>query len=332
LNLSRLEGMNRAGEMAPYAVTVNLIHDKVIRQGVLLAVRHLAKMGVGTPPVPFAFLQFGSGGRSEQAVISDQDNGLVYRILDGMDKREMERVENYFHLLGAAIVQGLEQVGYPPCRGNVTCVSARWRGSTDQWMERLAAWAADPVWEHARYLLLVGDARILWGEPDVVAPLIKQYRRLLAHNPILIGRLVSNTRFHRIPLTWLGRIAPDITGRYQGAINLKYGVYLPIVNVVRHFALAHGIHAASTLERLAALREAGIWPVAFCREVEHHFRLLLGLRLIAPLHWRDGTYASNSYVKLSELSSDTLSMLREAMKLALRLQKWTKKMLAAYPE
>ncbi|MGI6187762.1 MAG: putative nucleotidyltransferase substrate binding domain-containing protein, partial [Brevibacillus sp.] len=122
------------------------------------------------------------------------------------------------------------------------------------------------------------------------------------------------------------------TGRYPGAINLKYGVYLPIVNVVRHFALAHGIHAASTLERLAALREAGIWPVAFCREVEHHFRLLLGLRLIAPLHWRDGTYASNSYVKLSELSSDTLSMLREAMKLALRLQKWTKKMLAAYPE
>lgn len=62
LETSRLEGIRRAAELAPFAVLVNLIHERLIRQGVLLAVRQLAKMGVGTPPVPFAYLQFGSGG------------------------------------------------------------------------------------------------------------------------------------------------------------------------------------------------------------------------------------------------------------------------------
>ena len=34
--------------------------------------------GFGKPPVPYAFILFGSGGRSEQTLWSDQDNGLIY--------------------------------------------------------------------------------------------------------------------------------------------------------------------------------------------------------------------------------------------------------------
>ncbi|NOU53307.1 histidine kinase [Brevibacillus borstelensis] len=330
LETSRLEGIRRAAELAPFAVLVNLIHERLIRQGVLLAVRQLAKMGVGTPPVPFAYLQFGSGGRCEQAVASDQDNGLVYQLPHGLSTKERENIEGYFHLLGAVIVQGLEQVGYPPCHGNVTCVSARWRGSTEQWMERLEHWASHPTWEHSRYLLLFSDARVIWGEPSAFATVAGYYRTLLTNNPLLIERLVSNTLYHRIPLTWLGRLAPDQSGRYQGAVNVKEGVYLPFVNCVRHFSLAHGIYVTSTLERLLALRTRRIWPEAFCRDIEQHFRLLMGLRLITPLHWRDGQYGSNSYVKLGELSQDTLAMLRRAMKLALKLHGKTKNLLDVY--
>ncbi|QRG70442.1 histidine kinase [Brevibacillus choshinensis] len=326
LDATPLRTLTRAGELAPFAIVVNLIHDSIIRHSVLLSVGELAKRGVGTPPVPFAFLQFGSGGRHEQALISDQDNGLVYQLPDHLDQAQAEKVHSYFHLLGATIVQGLEEAGYPPCQGNVTCVSQRWRGSVEQWIDRLDGLASHPIWENARYLLLASDARVLWGESAIFQPVLDHFRRLLADNAFLMSRLASNTLHYRVPLGLFGRILPEVNGRFRGAINLKYGVYLPIVNCIRHFALANGIFCSSTLERLSLLREKGIWEKSFCDDLENHFRQVLGLRLVAPLHWEDGQYTSNSYIKLRELSSDTTVMARGAMKLAIRLQRMTAKL------
>lgn len=307
-------------------VVVNLIQDNLIRQGVALSVRELEKKGWGSPPFPFAFLQFGSGGRSEQAIVSDQDNGLIYELPEYLNDAEKEQVEGYFHLLGATIVQGLEITGYPPCHGNVTCVSRLWRGSVAHWLEMLESWTANPSWENARYLLLASDVRVLCGETSLLAPVREKFRLLLTENPHLINRLVSNTLYYRVPLGLFGRVLPEVQGRYRGAVNLKYGVYLPIVNCVRQFALAHGIFASSTLERLAQLRERGIWSPAFCDEVESHFRPLLGLRLVTPLHWPEDGYASLSYIKLKEMSPSTTAFARSAMKLAIRLQRMTAKL------
>jgi CBS domain-containing protein len=326
LDLGPLKSVKRAGELAPLVVVVNLIQDNLIRQGVCLAVKELEKRGLGGPPFPFAFLQFGSGGRSEQAIISDQDNGLLYELPENLNDGEKDRVDGYFHLLGSTIVQGLETIGYPPCHGNVTCVSPRWRGSVGQWLEKLEGWASNPNWENSRYLLLASDMRVLCGETSLLTPVREQFRHMMADNPLLLDRLVSNTLYYRVPLGLFGRVLPEVQGRYRGAVNLKYGVYLPIVNCVRHFALAHGIFASSTLERLAQLRERGIWIPALCDEVERHFRQLLGLRLVTPLHWQEAGYASCSYIKLKEMSPDTFAMARSAMKLAIRLQRMTAKL------
>nr|WP_232322456.1 DUF294 nucleotidyltransferase-like domain-containing protein [Brevibacillus parabrevis] len=330
LDPSPMRDLNRAGEMAPFSIVVNLIHDNLIRQGVLLAVDSLAKRGLGTPPVPFAFLQFGSGGRFEQAIVSDQDNGLVYDLPDHLDEQEIESVHGYFQLLAAAVVSGLEEAGYPPCQGNVTCLSPRWRGSVAQWVDQLDRWISHPVWENARYLLLASDVRVLYGESAIFTPVLDRFRQLLAGNTFLLDRLVSNTLHYRVPLGLFGRVLPEVTGRFRGAVNIKYGIYLPIVNCVRHFALAHGIFASSTLERLGQLAEKGVWSKSFCDEVAAHFRLIQGLRLIAFLHWEDGLYTSNSYIKLSKLSPDSAVSMREAMKLAIRLQKMTAKLPSSF--
>jgi CBS domain-containing protein len=89
------------------------------------------------------------------------------------------------------------------------------------------------------------------------------------------------------------------------------------------FALANGIDAGSTLGRLAELREKQIWSRDLCNQVEDHFRQVIGLRLIPSLQWEDGSYLSNSYVKLSLLSRETISTIKSGMRLAIRLQKMT---------
>ncbi|MCK9906611.1 DUF294 nucleotidyltransferase-like domain-containing protein, partial [Frankia sp. Cpl3] len=108
------------------SVVINLIHDQIIRRSIQLSIRLLQSLGMGNPPVPYAFLQFGSGGRQEQGLVTDQDNGLVYYLPSGLSREEREQVDSYFHLLVASIVQGLEEAGYPPCQGNVICSNHRW--------------------------------------------------------------------------------------------------------------------------------------------------------------------------------------------------------------
>jgi CBS domain-containing protein len=323
LDQSVIARLTRVGELASFVVVVNLIHDRLIQRSVQLSVERLVRMGMGTPPTPYAFLLLGSGGRQEQAIISDQDNGLVYLLPPDLGRTEREEIHSYFRLLGADIVQGLEEAGYPPCQGNITCAHNRWRSSQAQWMDQFTRWAANPTWEHARYLLLAADARVLYGDSFVFAPVQDHYHKLMANHPSLLSRLVSNTLYHRVPLGWFGRSLTDVQGRYRGAFNLKNGVYLPLVNCVRHFSIAHGIRVTSTLHRLTELREKAVWPDSICRMLDHHFRQLLGLRLMAPLHWQDEAYTSNSYLKLSELSAESVAIAKTAMKLAIRLQKLT---------
>jgi len=323
LDASALSPRNRAAELASLVVYVNLIHDRILQQSVHLAVRKLEGMGLGTPPVPFAFLLFGSGGRQEQALVSDQDNGLIYQLTADASKDEQVEVENYFHLLGAAIVQGMEEVGYPPCHGHVTCIHRRWRGSVEEWKTKYEEWATNPVWENARYLLLAGDARVLYGHHSVYEPVEQLYHRLLTDHTELLSRLVSNILHYRVPLGWFGRIYREVHGRYRGAINLKNGIYLPYVNAIRHHALANGIQATTTLERISALRRRGDWSSGWTDEIDHYFRQLLGLRLVAPLHWKESDYNSNSYLMLSDLPAETIGMIRTAMKHALKLQRMT---------
>ncbi len=298
-------------------------HEQITRQVIRLSVEKTAASGMGEPPVPYAFVLFGSGGRKEQALISDQDNGLIYQMPDGLDANERERIHRYFERLADVIVHGMEAVGYPPCRGNVICSNPRWRGTPAQWKAAFDNWRDVPSWEHVRYLLMAGDARLLVGDPALFAEVKEHYHQTLADHPELIPRLVSNTLYHRVPLGWFGRLLVEIQGKYSGAVNIKNGVYLPFVNCVRLWSLVAGIRLTPTLERLDALRERQIWPEELCRDVEQQFRNILTLRLIAPLHWQDGDYDSNSYLKLSKAPHELRAALQAMMRLALRLQSLT---------
>lgn len=103
---------------------VNAIHDAFIQRTIELAEHILEDEGFGKPPVPYAFILFGSGGRSEQTLWSDQDNGLVYA---ESEKHQEEEVEEYFIKLVDCILQGLDALGYPPCEGNVVSSNKQWR-------------------------------------------------------------------------------------------------------------------------------------------------------------------------------------------------------------
>ena len=60
----------------------------------------------GEPPVPYAWLAFGSGARSELTLASDQDNGLAYADTDD------PAVDEFFRLVAEDVNAGLVRCGF----------------------------------------------------------------------------------------------------------------------------------------------------------------------------------------------------------------------------
>lgn len=278
---------------------------------------------MGKPPVPYAFLLFGSGGRKEQSLVSDQDHGLVYALPPGLDDDQAERIHRFFADLADILVTGLAEAGYPPCLGNVISSNPRWRQSLDNWKKQMDEWRDDPTWENVRYLLMVADARMIYGDAKLFEEFALHFHDCILRQPLITDRLVSNTLYHRVPLGWFGNIYKEVHGVYQGAINIKNGLYLPLVNCIRLMALINGSHSTSTLDRIQYLREQDLLPEALCRDIDLYFRFALSLRVIVCNQWHDTRYLSNSYLKTTDLPKETMLMLRQAMRTAILLQKKT---------
>ncbi len=89
----------------------------------------LAILMLGEPPVPWAWLAFGSQARHEQALRTDQDHGLAFDAGDADDSE----VQPYFADLAHRVTDGLESAGIPRCAGHVMAENPAVRPSVDVW-------------------------------------------------------------------------------------------------------------------------------------------------------------------------------------------------------
>ena len=75
--------------------------------------------------VPTSSLPFGSQGRGEVHLTSDQDHGLIYAAPEAADETEAEELADWFRRLGQRVTEGLG-----PAEDGVTW-SGRMRGGLD---------------------------------------------------------------------------------------------------------------------------------------------------------------------------------------------------------
>jgi len=80
--------------------------------------------GCTSPPVPYALVMLGSGGRGESLLYSDQDHALI---LGDYPESEHLRVIEFFHLLATRLIQTLAAAGFPPDKNHVMASNPSWR-------------------------------------------------------------------------------------------------------------------------------------------------------------------------------------------------------------
>jgi CBS domain-containing protein len=305
-----LRWRERGMRIADIRLAINRWHEMMIRRTFELSLAETERDG-GPPPSPFCWLLLGSSGRGEQTLHTDQDNALVY--LGGGLKR-LDAEQEYFAQLARTAVTKLEQAGYPYCSGYVMATNPRWNLSLMQWRHQLDSYADYPSWDNTRYLLMAADMRPLFGSAELAAELRSWLLQNLRSRAFQHWQAADNGLSRPLALDFWGRFRLDQWGEHEGTISLKDGGYLPLVSSMRLWALAHGVDAVSTLQRIDGLAAEGIFEEKEAQEVRLAFHLLSDFRL-----W-------SNHLDPELLGEGERSLLKAALRTVKTLQKRTARM------
>ncbi len=224
----------------------------------------LAVQRRGEPPVPYAWLAFGSAGRSELTLASDQDNGLAYADSDD------PAVDEYFRVLALDVNSGLRRCGFGLDPHGTVASNSQWRLSLSTWRYVLERSLQGVDLDRLARASVSFDFRQVAGELDVVPSLTDVIREAPQHPRFL--RAMSRLATHApLPLGFRHRLL--------GLVDIKKDGLLPIQSLARYLALSRRITAAATLERLAALREADVLDADRARSLREAFIAMAHLQL-----------------------------------------------------
>jgi CBS domain-containing protein len=279
--------------VAQIARVLSALSDALVRR-----LLRLAEDELGPPPCPYSWIVLGSEGRREQVVLSDQDNALVY-LGDG------RHAGAYFGSLAELVVDGLIRAGFPRCPGGY--MATRWCMPLAEWKALFGQWVQVPDPQALLDAQIFLDFRAVHGGLS-----LEPLDRILVsggRRAIFLHNLARAALRFRPPLGPLGRMRTA-----DGRIDLKAGGIAAIVMLARVYALAEGIPARPTLERLEDAAHAGTLSRAGAEILSESFRFLTRLRLQQQLRSLNQGREPSNRVRLEALSPLERRRLVEALR------------------
>ena len=256
------------------------------------------------------WLSFGSEGRSEQTISTDQDNGLVFL----SDQPQQDRPR--WLAFGLSVNQALDRCGYPLCKGNIMASNPQCCLTPQEWTRRFGDWLEYGSPEDLLKANIYFDLRPLTGRIDLGEQLRETIGRQAAALPRFAKQMADNALRHRVPLNWRGAIDTTSVGRRE-MIDLKHHGTAVFVDVARLYALAHGVAAIGTRERFEAIGPLLHMPAPDSEAWIAAFEYLQMLRL--QVQMADTPLALANQVELESLNQIDRHMLKESFRVARRL-------------
>ncbi|WP_409279801.1 putative nucleotidyltransferase substrate binding domain-containing protein [Pseudomonas sp. KCJK8751] len=292
---------------------ITLLNDHTVCRVIELA---LAERG--DPGVPFSWLCFGSEGRREQTLHTDQDNGILFEAANGA---EADAIRARLLPLAQYINQCLAQCGFILCKGNVMAGNPELCLSRSEWARRFAGFVREASPENLLGSSIYFDLRVVWGHEQGCEQLRQGLLDQVADNRIFQRMMADNALRQRPPVGRLREFVLTRQGNDKAAtLDLKVQGLTPFVDGARLLALANGIGACNTLERLRQLVAKGVIEALDGAAYEEAYHFIQQTRMQQhQRQTRDNLPYSN------RLDPDSLNhldrrILRESLRQAQRLQ------------
>lgn len=293
---------------------VSHLNDALVERVVaLLAAQHALDLGRA------CWVAFGSEGRSEQTIATDQDNGLV--LDDGVEPTERER----WLVMARAANAALDACGFPLCKGGIMAGEPACTQTRAGWAAAFSGWMGQGQPADLLKAGIFFDLRPIAGNADLALPLRALIREQAPTHPRFLRLLAANSLNFRPALNWHGGLdsVPDGGAHW---IDLKLHGAAVFVDAARCLALAHGLAALGTRERLLGAGEAmGVprreregWAAAF--DAVQMLRLRAQVEPLAPSPVPSVAAAQPNRINLDTLNDLDRRLLRDALQAARRLQ------------
>lgn len=291
---------------------VSDINNDIYRRVLRLLVAGMEAEGWGPPPVPFAAIVMGSGGRRESFLFPDQDNGFV--LADYPDEAHAA-IDSWFIECAERMTRALDTLGFPLCKGGVMATNPLWRKTLSQWKAQVAGWMRK---KHEAMLLacdIFFDFLPVWGERALAEELRAFVTETAPANPAFLREMFGIQADHRAAVGFFNRF---ITERqdpaHKGQINLKLMGTLPLAEAVRLMALRHGVAATGTLARIDGLLAIGATTADEADHLRAAFALVTGLQLRQQLADYEAGRPVGNFLDPRSLTDRERESLREAFK------------------
>jgi CBS domain-containing protein len=260
---------------------------------------------LGPAPAPYAWIVFGSEGRLEQTLLTDQDNALIYG-------EESEAARAYFATVAKQVVDGLIRAGFPPCAGGF--MATRWCKPLAAWQELFRQWTHVPKPDALLDASIFFDLRRVAGELSIDS--LEDIIVAAKSQRLFLANMARGALEFRPPLGFFDRLRSE-----RGKVDLKRGGIASIVALARIASLAAGSLERSTLERLRVAAGSGLF---LSREdataLGEIFPFLFNLRFAQQVKSAAAKDVVDNQLPLGGLSKLTRRHLKEAFVLIKRIQ------------
>jgi len=252
---------------------LSLQHDTIVARLVDFSIWR-----AGPAPLAWAWLDLGSAARREFTLASDQDNALAYA---DPEPGEEAAVDAYFERLGSDVNDGLARCGIGVDNNGVLAGKRLWRMSKGAWLRTFSECLTEPDESHLIRASVSFDFRPAAGGLLLVSELTDYIRDARRH-PQFMRLMARTANGYPVALGFRGQLATGREGDPPDRLDLKRGGIIPLVNLVRFHALAHGVTISPTLDRIEAVANVGglerdvadglseAWSVITRLRFEHH--------------------------------------------------------------
>ena len=277
----------------------------------------LAEARFGPPPVPYCFLAHGSMARDEQSLVTDQDNALVFD-----ESFEREQHDAYFRDLASFVCDGLAELGYPYCKGNIMATNPDLRQPLSVWKQRFAGWIDKPDRPALLGSSIFFDLDGVYGQTQLADSLKQWIAERASRSPAFLGCLAHNAQTRTPPLGFFRDFVLEKSGRHQDSLDLKRRGTAPMVDVIRVHAMASASVAQNSFRRLDDIRSAGLLTASMTADLRDALEFIAGTQYRHHAENLDQGIAPNNRLNPVSLNTFDRRNLKDAFRVLSNAQRF----------
>ncbi|MBD3669432.1 MAG: CBS domain-containing protein [Gammaproteobacteria bacterium] len=291
---------------------ISTLNDHVTQRIILIC-----QAQTGRPAMPFTWLSFGSEGRLEQTLKTDQDNGILFTPAPGQSDEEARK---QLLPLASLINEALNEVGFPLCPGNIMARNPECCLSLEEWKARFAKWVEAGTPDNLLKSTIFFDFRTLYGPDEPVEELRRWLLEKTAGNSLFRRMLAENCLRNRPPLGLFGDFKLSNHGKFDKSVDLKLHGITPFVDGARLISLQHKLAKTNTLDRLRSASRAGALSENDAEAWINAYGYIQLLRMRNHQRQAERGEVMHNYLEPDALNSLDRRILKEAFRQARKLQ------------